>query len=138
LSISQTLTTLNLSSNLIRAEGIQVICQALERNRVRYISTFFISISHLLYVSQTLTTLNLSSNHIRAKGAQLIAQALERNQVGYIYFRDVYKAYFMLIIDANHALHSMESNRCRKCPSNWSSTTKESSETHILFFHLHH
>jgi len=48
---------------------------------VREIFTFFISISHLLYVSQTLITLNLERNQIEAEGAQAIGHALEKNQV---------------------------------------------------------
>jgi len=47
--LSQTLTTLNLGNNQIGTEGTRAICQALERNQVRYIFIFFISISHLFY-----------------------------------------------------------------------------------------
>jgi len=79
--LSQTLTTLDLGGNQIRAEGAQAIAQALEKNQVREIFSFFISISYSFYLSQTLTILNLRLNKIRAEGAQAIAQALERNQV---------------------------------------------------------
>ena len=67
--------------NQIGDEGAQAIGQALERNQVRELFSFFILISHLFYSSQTLTTLNLGFNQVGAKGAQAIGQALERNQV---------------------------------------------------------
>ena len=78
---SQTLTTLDLQFNKIGAKGTQAIAQALTRNQVRYIFSFFILISHLFYSSQTLNTLHLQHNQIGADGAHAIGQALERNQV---------------------------------------------------------
>ena len=52
---------------------------------MREIFSFFISISHLLYLSQTLTTLYLEFNQIGDAGAQAIGRALERNQVSSIF-----------------------------------------------------
>ena len=71
--------------NQIRDEGAQAIGQALERNKVRSIFSFFTSITILLYLIQTLITLNLEENQIEDVGAQAVGQALQINQVRYTF-----------------------------------------------------
>ena len=87
----QTLTTLNLSSNQIGAEGAQHLSDALLHNTVRQNHLFFLSLSLSLllllsyptafYFIQTLTTLNLYDNQIGAEGAQHLSDALLHNTV---------------------------------------------------------
>jgi len=79
--LSQTLTTLFLRGNLIGDVGAQAIGQALQRNQVREIFSFFVLTNRLFYLSQTLTTLNLDENEIGDAGVQAIGHALERNKV---------------------------------------------------------
>ena len=81
----QTLTELDLAYNQIGPEGAQAIAQALDRNQVRYIFSFFTSVTSLLYLLQTLTMLRLDYNQIGPEGGQAIAQGLDRNQVRHIF-----------------------------------------------------
>jgi len=62
------------------AKGAQAIVQALERNQVRYIFSYFIPISLLLYLSQTLIAFMLEDSDVSAECEQAIYQALKRNK----------------------------------------------------------
>ena len=62
------------------AKGAQAIVQALERNQVRYIFSYFVVISLLLYLYQTLIALMLEDSNVSADCEQAIYQALKRNK----------------------------------------------------------
>ncbi len=80
----QTLTTLSLSGNDIRDEGVKYVSYALVQNTVRQI--LLIIHSTFSYFIQTLTTLKLSWNQIQVQGAKYLSDALLQNTVRQILF----------------------------------------------------
>jgi len=81
-SFIQALTTLDLSSNQIGAQGAQYLGEGLKHNTVRsslLLVLCMVSVFSLLI--QTLTTLDLQSNKIGDQGAQYLGEGLQHNTV---------------------------------------------------------
>ena len=79
---SQTLNTLNLTSNQIGSQGAKHLANALEHNSVIGTPPLFFSFNYsLTIILQMLITLHLAVNQIGAQGTEHLANALKHNNV---------------------------------------------------------
>jgi hypothetical protein len=78
---TQTLVTLNISSNQISAIGVKYCAQAIGSIKVNLICTLQIHHTGLISCTQTLLKLDLSYNQMGAVGAQNLAATLGINTV---------------------------------------------------------
>jgi len=76
---TQTLTTLEISTNFIGDQGIQHLANALKQNNVT-LSLIFSLYCSLPSFIQTLTIFSLNYNKISDQGAQYLADALQQNK----------------------------------------------------------
>ncbi len=113
---SQTLTTLDLGSNRIGAQGAEHLANALQQNIVWLFTSLDLLCNLFIHHSpQTLTTLDLGSNRIGAQGAEHLANALQQNMVRLFTLLDFYATiHSSFFTDTHNTWSRAQPNRCSR------------------------
>jgi hypothetical protein len=112
----QALTTLDLGSNRIGAQGAEHLANALQQNIVWLFTSLDLLCNLFIHHSpQTLTTLDLGSNRIGAQGAEHLVNALQQNIVRLFTPLDFYATiHSSFSADTHNTWSRAQPNRCSR------------------------
>jgi hypothetical protein len=136
----QTLTTLNLSGNEIEPSGARYLSAALQKNTVRQIISFFISIIFIFRISYRHSQHSTSP---RIKSDLQVHNILVKHCKRTQWDKQSVSSFlsyssFAFHTDTHHTRPLLESNRQWMCTISWWSIAKEHSETNNQFLHFYH